>query len=223
MHLPAIGLALALIVSACGTAHPDQVPVAAAPTTEAGPSEPGDTAPTPPLSREPDPASEQPADAALPSGIVPARIEIPAIGVDATVTELDIRGSEPEVPDDFDQVGWYGLTRRPGEIGPAVLAGHVDSRQGPAVFFRLDELVTGDQIIVHSSDSSESSDSSDAGGEARTFEVVDAGQYPKVALPDEVFGFGEGVPELRLITCGGTFDRQTRHYADNVVVFAAAH
>jgi LPXTG-site transpeptidase (sortase) family protein len=142
---------------------------------------------------------------------MPARIEIPAIGVDASVVQLDIRGSKPEVPDDFGLVGWYGLTRLPGEIGPAVLAGHVDSRQGPAVFFQLDELTTGDQVTVHAAD-----------GTSRTFEVVGAGQYPKVDLPDEVFGFGDGVPELRLITCGGSFDRSVGHYQDNYVVYTRA-
>ena len=145
----------------------------------------------------------------VPAGIVPARIEIPAIGVDATVVELDIRGTEPEVPDDFDQVGWYGLTRKPGEIGPAVLAGHIDSRQGPAVFHQLNQLVRGDRLTVHASD-----------GATRTFEVMDTGQYPKVSLPDEVFGIGEGVPELRLITCGGSFDASAGHYRDNYVVYA---
>lgn len=144
-----------------------------------------------------------------PTGIVPARIEIPTIGVDAPTIDLSLAGAEPEVPVDFDDTGWYTQTRLPGEIGPAVIAGHIDSRSGPAVFARLDQLVPGDEIVVY-----------DDRGESRTFEVVDAAQYPKGDLPDSVFGFGTPEPELRLITCGGTFDADAGHYRDNYVVFA---
>ncbi|MBY5164175.1 sortase domain-bontaining protein, partial [Salsipaludibacter albus] len=90
------------------------------------------------------------------------------------------------------------------------IAGHIDSKAGPAVFYRLDELDEGDEVIVHGAD-----------GETRTFTVRDAGQYPKTDLPDEVFGFGEARPELRLITCGGSFDSAAGHYVDNLVVYAA--
>lgn len=148
----------------------------------------------------------------FPSGIVPVRIEIPAIGVDAPVIDLDLRGETPEVPQDFADTGWYEQTRLPGEIGPAVIAGHVDSVDGPAVFARLSLLKPGDEIVVTGAD-----------GEQRGFVVVGAGQYPKTELPDEVFGFGEPVPELRLITCGGTFDRSVRHYVDNFVVYAVSN
>jgi hypothetical protein len=138
-------------------------------------------------------------------------VEIPAIGVDAATVDLDLRGDEPEVPSDFADTGWYTQTRLPGEIGPAVLAGHVDSVNGPAVFARLDELVEGDEITVHGTD-----------GQTRVFVVTGSGRYPKGALPDEVFGFGLDSPELRLITCGGSFDRSVGHYRDNHVVYAVA-
>jgi sortase (surface protein transpeptidase) len=146
----------------------------------------------------------------FPTGIAPGRVNIPAIGVDAAVTDLSLAEPEPEVPEDFDDVGWYVQTRKPGEIGPAVLAGHVDSRSGPAVFVDLDELQAGDEIIV-----------SDGADEQRRFVVDELAQYPKDALPDEVFGFGEPTPQLRLITCGGNFDRASGHYRDNVVVYAS--
>lgn len=146
----------------------------------------------------------------FPTGIVPTRVRIPAIGVDASVGDLSLAGPDPEVPEDFDHVGWYVQTREPGEIGPAVLAGHVDSREGPAVFFDLDELQAGDEIAV-----------TDDAGEERRFTVDDVGQYPKDDLPDEVFGFGEPTPQIRLITCGGSFDRSIGHYRDNVVVYAS--
>lgn len=153
--------------------------------------------------------SATPRERTFPTGIEPERIVIPAIGVDADVVDLDLGGPEPEVPSDFDEAGWYTATRLPGEIGPAVVAGHIDSTAGPAVFFRLDELEAGDRIEVLGRD-----------GGSRAFEVVDHGQYPKERLPDEVFGFGDPVPELRLITCGGTFDRSTGSYRDNYVVYA---
>ncbi len=169
------------------------------------------TLPTAPSSRAADqPTTSPPTTAPLsfPVGIKPVRLEIPAIGVDATIVDLQLTGPEPEVPTDFGDTGWYEQTRLPGEIGPAVIAGHIDSLTGPAVFFEINKLVAGDQIIVHGEDN-----------ETRTFEVTDAGQYPKDDLPEEVFGFGGPDPELRLITCGGVFDRSSGHYKDNYVVY----
>lgn len=166
---------------------------------------------TPPADPTPAPTTEPVAVPSVPTGIEPARLVIDAIDVDAPVIDLDLRGSEPEVPEDFDDVGWYTQTRLPGELGPAVLAGHIDSRSGPAVFHRLDRLVPGDEIVVVADD-----------GTTRTFVVTGAGQYPKTALPDEVFGVRGDGADLRLITCGGTFDRSDGHYRDNYVVYATA-
>lgn len=153
---------------------------------------------------EPDPIE-------YPTGIVPSAIEIPAIDLIADTIQLDLSGPEPEVPKDYDQTGWYDQTRRPGEIGPAVIAGHIDSASGPAVFARLDELVPGDEILVN-----------DDSGQQRRFAVQRTGQYPKGDLPAEVFGFDQPTAELRLITCGGTFDRSIGHYRDNLVVYAVS-
>lgn len=145
-----------------------------------------------------------------PTGIVPTRVEIPAIGVDAPCIELNLTAQEVEVPEDFDDTGWWVQTRKPGEIGPAVIGGHVDSRSGPAVFFRLRDLRPGDEITVR-----------DEAGETRTF-VVDRDpiQVDKYERPEEVFGFTDPRPELRLITCGGDFNPAIGHYTDNIVVFA---
>lgn len=146
----------------------------------------------------------------LPTGVDPVRVVIPAIDVDAPIIDIGMKTStEMEVPDRPEDVGWFDLSRKPGEIGPAILAGHVDWTDGPAVFFRLRELRPGDEIEVTGAD-----------GDSRTFVVEDVGQYPKNALPDEVFGFGQARPELRLITCGGDFDRASGHYRDNYVVYA---
>ncbi|HKJ56992.1 MAG TPA: class F sortase [Nitriliruptoraceae bacterium] len=145
----------------------------------------------------------------LPTGVAdPVRLEIPSIGVDADLVDLSLGNGDPEVPDAWEDAGWYSTTRNPGEIGPAVIAGHIDSKEGPAVFFRLDELGEGDEVVVHGAD-----------GSTVTFVVTGSGQYPKTELPDEVFGFGQPQPELRLITCGGSFDSAAGHYVDNLVVY----
>ena len=96
-------------------------------------------------------------------------------------------------------------------MGPAVLAGHVDSTAGPAVFWRLRDLAPGDEVLVDRAD-----------GTTARFTVTRVERHPKDAFPtDEVYGPTTGA-ELRLITCGGEFDRAARSYRDNVVVFAVA-
>jgi sortase (surface protein transpeptidase) len=113
-----------------------------------------------------------------------------------------------QVPASFGVAGWYDEGPRPGEPGPAVIIGHVDSTTGPAVFWRLRDLRPGDRVIITSARATE------------TFEVTLLLSVPKAGFPTErVFGpvFD---PELRLITCSGPFDRSTGHYIDNTIVFA---
>jgi sortase (surface protein transpeptidase) len=115
-----------------------------------------------------------------------------------------------EVPQDFSLTGWYVHSPRPGDSGPAVLAGHVSSSAGPGVFYHLKDLEPGDTVHVTRDD-----------GQRVTFTVHRLEQYPKEQVPEEqVYGSTEG-PELRLITCGGTFDYQQRRHRDNIVVFAS--
>jgi LPXTG-site transpeptidase (sortase) family protein len=114
-------------------------------------------------------------------------------------------------PTDFAQAGWFAAGPVPGDVGPAVIAGHVDSRTGPAVFFRLEELSPGDTVLVTRSD-----------GRDVEFRVTEVARYPKDDFAtEEVYGPTTGA-ELRLITCGGTFDPSRRSYEDNVVVYAHA-
>jgi Sortase domain len=141
----------------------------------------------------------------------PTRLRIRSIGVDASLERLhrDAAGAL-STPRDYDQPGWYAEGTPPGDTGPAVIAGHVDSRSGPAVFFRLHELRDGDVIEV------------ERGGRWLTFRVVGSEWHPKQAFPTaEVYG-PTPTPQLRLITCGGDFDRSRRSYTDNLVVFAVA-
>jgi len=142
----------------------------------------------------------------------PTRIEIPSIGVDAAVIPLGLnRDRTLEVPEDFAQAGWWTGGARPGQPGPAVIAGHVDSHTGPAVFYRLRELRPGATIIVDRRD-----------GTRARFTVLGSERYPKDRFPTaRVYGSTPGAT-LRLITCSGRFDRSTGHYLDNTVVYADA-
>jgi Sortase domain len=144
------------------------------------------------------------------TGAPPVRVRVPAIGVDSGLARLGVDASGALVPPaDFTQVGWFAAGPAPGDVGPAVLAGHVDSRTGPAVFYRLREVAVGDEVLVDRGD-----------GTTARFTVTAVGRYPKTAFPTaEVYGPTPDA-ELRLITCGGDFDRETRSYRDNVVVYA---
>jgi len=114
-----------------------------------------------------------------------------------------------EVPTDFSIAGWYAMGPKPGERGPAVIVGHLDSKAGPGVFYRLGELAPGDLIWVASPNRA-----------AIGFRVYAVREYPKAAFPTSLVYGQTAKPELRLITCGGAFDDATGHYLDNTVVFA---
>jgi sortase (surface protein transpeptidase) len=163
-----------------------------------------------------DPVEDDPADveAAVPTGPVarPTEVEVPAIGVRAPIIELGVDGrGRLEVPSDPQVAGWWTGGAEPGASGPAVIAGHVDSYRGPGVFFRLPELTRGDRIVVRGED-----------GAVARFAVDRVERWPKDAFPtDAVYRQSDGA-ELRLITCGGTFDRQALRYLDNIIVFAHA-
>ena len=140
----------------------------------------------------------------------PVRLRIPTIGVDAPVDPLtlDENGVLPP-PDNYEGTGWWRDGPEPGERGPAVIVGHVDSYRGPAVFYRLSDLATGDRILVDLADDS-----------TAVFVTQRIERYPKDAFPTQaVYGHTPDA-ELRLISCGGDFDRTARRYLDNIVVYA---
>ncbi|GIH28781.1 class F sortase [Acrocarpospora phusangensis] len=140
----------------------------------------------------------------------PVRLSIPAIGVSTKVIALPLdRKGRLVAPRQFDRVGWNKAGPEPGEKGVAVIAGHVDSKTGPAVFYRLRHLSKGDRVHVHRKD-----------GTTATFTVHRIARYPKNRIPDKVVYSAESGAHLRLITCGGTFDRSRGSYRDNIVVFA---
>jgi len=156
------------------------------------------------------PAAAPGAAAAAP--VRPVAVSIPALSVAGPLEELvaDADTGELAAPADPARAGWYAAGVVPGDRGPAVIGGHVDSRSGPGVFFRLRTLRPGDLVDVTRSD-----------GRTVRFSVIAVALYPKDRFPTEaVYGPTSG-PELRLVTCGGTFDRSARSYDDNVVVDAA--
>ncbi|MBM2617714.1 class F sortase [Actinoplanes sp. LDG1-06] len=148
--------------------------------------------------------------AAAPTG-APTRLRVGAIKIDTPLETLKIGPDGAlQPPKKFALAGWYADGTAPGDNGPAVIAGHVDSREGPAVFYRLRDLTTGDRIDVV------------RGGATLSFTVTAIRWYPKTEFPtEEVYG---PTPDrqLRLITCGGVFDRTLRSYRDNLVVYAVA-
>jgi sortase (surface protein transpeptidase) len=140
----------------------------------------------------------------------PVRIVIHAIGVNAPVIRLGLNPDGTlEVPTVFTQTGWWSGGPAPGQKGPAVIVGHVDSFRGPAVFYRLKALKRGDVIVVTRAD-----------GKTARFSVLRHIEVPKSHFPTSTVYGDVPYPGLRLITCGGSFDQSTGHYVDNVIVFA---
>jgi LPXTG-site transpeptidase (sortase) family protein len=210
-----------LLVVACGVgaraAAKDgggDPPLSAAQTTAAAPVQPATATKRPgaswgPVSNQ-SPVAAPTEQAA--AGVRPLGVTIPAIGVKATSLvplKLIPKTGELEAPAEFSQTGWYAAGPVPGEPGPAVIAAHVDSTAGPAVFFRLKELKAGDRIYVPRSD-----------GKTITFVVTGVERYPKNAFPTQKVHGPTPDRALRLITCGGSFDYAKRSYRDNIVVYA---
>ncbi len=143
-------------------------------------------------------------------------MRIHSVGVDSVVnpTGLDDRGAirVPAEGPHYDEAAWFTGSPGPGQVGPSVILGHVDSvRNGPSVFFRLGAVAKGDSVQVTRRD-----------GTVVDFTVYRVDRYPKADFPTAaVYGNTAG-PELRLITCGGDVDRTSGHHLDNVVVYARA-
>jgi sortase family protein len=147
--------------------------------------------------------------AVVPRG-APTRVRVPVIGLDSTLETLHVAKGVLEAPRRFDRAGWYAEGTAPGDVGPAVIAGHVDSKAGPAIFYRLRELTAGDKIEVV------------RGGVVLKFVVTRTAWYPKKNFPTEQVYGPTPDRQLRLITCGGVFDHRLRSYRDNLVVYAVA-
>lgn len=147
----------------------------------------------------------------LPNSI-PTTVTIPSISVSASIHDVGLLPSGAiETPDLFsDKVGWYKYGPTPGELGPAVLVGHVDTYKGPSVFWNLSNLVVGDIVDVERAD-----------GTKAQFNVTSITQYNQDDFQtDEVYGNIDHAG-LRIITCGGSFNHFTGRYSHNTVIFAS--
>jgi len=162
----------------------------------------------PPLWR-PGQGAAPPPDASMHLEGPPTWLRIGKINVDAPLVPLGLdKSGELDAPKDYDIPGWYAEGTKPGDTGPAVIAGHVDSLAASAVFRHLADLRAGDLIEVQRD------------GIWLKFTVVSTGRYAKGAFPTaQVYGPTPDA-QLRVITCGGSFDRARNSYRDNVVVFA---
>jgi hypothetical protein len=147
----------------------------------------------------------------------PVSISIPDINVRSKLMEVGLNPDGTiQVPPLNDlpltnEAAWYKYSPSPGQVGPSIIEGHVDSaRYGPSVFFRLGELKPGNLVDISLADH-----------EVTVFKVTAVRVYPKSQFPTAaVYGFTD-YASLRLITCGGGFDDQSGHYNSNVVVFAS--
>lgn len=143
---------------------------------------------------------------------VPVALDIPAIDVAAPLTSLGLNpDGTVQVPSEWQEAGWYHLGPTPGQLGAAVILGHVDSVSGPAVFFRLGALRPGETVNVTLAD-----------GVVAHFVVDAVDVYPKTSFPARsIYDASPGRATLQLVTCTGEFDASTHHYLSNLVVYTS--
>ncbi len=143
---------------------------------------------------------------------VPVTLQIPSVGLSISLgTSLGLNADGTvEVPATTVQPAWFRLGPTPGQIGSAVILGHVDNHLGPGVFFQLRTLAAGDQIKVGLAD-----------GTTAQFTVDAVAMYSKLQFPAQRVYGSHGSSELQLVTCGGVFDHQTGSYLSNIVVYSS--
>jgi sortase (surface protein transpeptidase) len=140
----------------------------------------------------------------------PVRLRIPALHVDSRLQNLGLRADGTvAVPKSPTVAGWYDLGPRPGQPGPAVILGHVDSHNGPGVFINLSQVRPGTLVRVDRADRS-----------TVVFRITRLAKVAKVQFPTDLVYAPTLDPTLRLVTCGGSFDRSRGSYRDNVIAFA---
>jgi sortase (surface protein transpeptidase) len=142
----------------------------------------------------------------------PVKIAIDSIHVHAEVDQIGLAhdGTLEEQPlSRSHYAAWYRLGPSPGQVGPAVITGHVDTKSGLGVFFYLSQLKPGDRVVITRAD-----------GRTVSFSVDSLASYPKTAFPTQLVYGATNYPALRLITCGGSFDRSVGSYRNNIIVFA---
>lgn len=218
-----VAMVLLLIAAAClvvglrgspewlaGAVAPQPATRSAAGGPEPAPSTVDSPEPAPSTTDGPAPARSEVVDPGL-SRSVPVGLRIPAIGVAVSLSALGLNADRTvQVPTNFEEPGWFRLGPSPGQLGSAVILGHVDSHEGPAVFYLLRFLKAGDGIAV-----------SLANGRVAHFEVSKVATYPNEQFPARKVYASHGYSALQLVTCGGEFDTVTDSYQANVVVYTS--
>jgi hypothetical protein len=138
----------------------------------------------------------------------PVRVVIPAIDVDALLVEVGVaKDGSMELPP-FGLAAWFRVGPAPGAPGPAVIVGHVDSPKRPDIFYHLRKLRAGDEILVYGES-----------GDVAMFVVDSQETVLKTQLPTERIWVRTSQAVIRLITCGGKWDKRTGHYLSNTIVY----
>ncbi len=204
-------LASALSLTGCAGAAEELIGTGTGPRVTGEPSGPSTTAftPRPEAVTPPRPSPAPTAPAGLPAS-KPVRVNIPALDIAQPTIQLRLApDGTMEVPIGPEPVGWFAESPTPGEIGPAVLAGHLTWNGVDGVFRHLQTLKPGDEIVVTRAD-----------GSRPRFEVTEVAQYPKDEFPTARVYANTPGPQLRLITCAGDYSPGSHDYSDNVVVYA---
>lgn len=225
----AVGAAIAAVfVAGCGTSSSSK---SAAPSVAPVPSS---VASVPASALASAPVSDSPMDSILPSApdvppavataadlaqlpiakpmskSAPVRVQIPTIGVDSTLMDLGLRSDGSlQVPPRAFPAGWYTGAPTPGEIGPAIIVGHIDWAGVDGVFYRLHSLLPGAEIDVTRAD-----------GSTAVFRVLSVHEYAKDAFPTKLVYGNTAYSALRVITCGGAFNAKAHSYEDDIVAYA---
>ena len=230
----AAGVALAAVfVTGCGTSSKSTSAIApsVAPVPSAAPPASSAPASSAPVSA---PAADSPMDSILPSApdvpssvataaelaalpiaklmsrSVPVRVRVPSIGVDSSLMNLGLLADGSlQVPPAATPAGWYTGAPTPGELGPAIIVGHIDWAGVEGVFYRLHSLLPGALIDVIRAD-----------GSTAVFEVFSVHEYPKDAFPTQLVYGNTAYSALRFITCGGAFNAKAHSYEDDIVAYA---
>ncbi|WP_158541108.1 class F sortase [Sporosarcina sp. BI001-red] len=193
---------LALALTGCSSSHDSSAQTVASP-------EPQSSLPTKQEASVKKPSPDGLLLKSEQKGIIPVTLEIPAIGVKTDIENVgELENGQMGVPDGVDNVGWFEPGTLPGNSGSSVMAGHIDSLTGPAVFYKLDRLKKGDEVVVRGED-----------GKSLTFIVTRTEKYPRKDAPiEEIFGFSYG-SRLNLITCTGEFNRKAKTHEERLVVY----
>jgi sortase (surface protein transpeptidase) len=171
-----------------------------------------DKTPSPRPSLSPAPADSFVSSSTYASVAVPVRLRIRSMKVNAKIVDLGLQpDGAVQVPATTSVAGWFDGGPRPGQAGPAVILGHVDSTSGPGIFFDLYKIKSGTYVEVDRSD-----------GSTATFRITKVSRVPKTDFPTDLVYAPTLDPTLRLVTCGGSFDKARGSYRDNIIAFADA-